>query len=83
VAFSALCQHMGCPVRYDPAAKELICPCHQSHYDPAVGGMVVIGPAELPLPRVMLEVDAHGNVYALGVAELVYGYASNLPGAGS
>lgn len=35
VAYSVLCQHMGCPVVYQPALGEFVCPCHQSRYDPA------------------------------------------------
>ncbi|MHB1956202.1 MAG: arsenate reductase (azurin) small subunit [Sulfobacillus sp.] len=78
VAYSALCQHMGCTVEYNPGAEEFICPCHQSHYDPSVSGMIVIGQAELPLPRVTLEIDTFGNIFATGVTELIYGYQKNL-----
>ena len=48
VAFSTLCQHMGCPVSYSAAEREFICPCHQSGYDYA--GRVVRGPAPRNLP---------------------------------
>ena len=34
VAFSILCQHMGCPVDYRRGAREFVCPCHQTRYDP-------------------------------------------------
>ncbi len=29
VAFSTLCQHMGCAVTYQRERRELVCPCHQ------------------------------------------------------
>ena len=78
VAYSALCQHMGCTVAYDAAKEELVCPCHQTRYDPAMSGMIVLGQAELPLPRVTLEVDSEGNIWATGVTGLIYGYRNNL-----
>jgi arsenite oxidase small subunit len=77
VAYSVLCQHMGCPVVYKPALGEFVCPCHQSRYDPGRLGSIVQGVAMLPLPRVLLEVS-NGNVLAVGVDGLVYGYRDNL-----
>lgn len=77
VAYSVLCQHMGCPVAYRPDTKDFLCPCHQSRYDPAREGVVVQGVAQRPLPRIALEVDG-GDVFAVGVDGLVYGYRTNL-----
>jgi arsenite oxidase small subunit len=77
VAFSILCQHMGCPVEYRPAEKDLLCPCHQSRYDPAREGVVVQGVSQRPLPRVALEIDGE-DVFAVGVDGLIYGYRDNL-----
>jgi arsenite oxidase small subunit len=77
VAFSTLCQHMGCPVAYDRARRELVCPCHQSRYDPERLGAIVQGVATRALPRVHLEVR-RGAVYAVGLDGLVYGYRTNL-----
>ena len=28
IALSSRCMHLGCPVRYVPAAERFICPCH-------------------------------------------------------
>ena len=78
VGYSLICQHMGCTVTFDPTTTEFICPCHQSRYDPTVDGMVVIGQAPLPLPRVALELDAKGDIYATEVTELIWGYRDNL-----
>lgn len=77
VAYSVLCQHMGCPVVYQPPLGEFVCPCHQSRYDPARLGSIVQGVAMLPLPRILLEVT-NGAVDAVGVDGLIYGYRDNL-----
>jgi arsenite oxidase small subunit len=77
VAFSSLCQHMGCPVGYDRRRRELVCPCHQTRYDPERLGSIIQGVATRALPRVRLEVR-RGAVYAVGVDGLIYGYRTNL-----
>jgi arsenite oxidase small subunit len=77
VAYSILCQHMGCPVEYRRKTREFVCPCHQSQYDPARLGSIIQGVALRPLPRVQLEVR-QGAVWAVGVDGLIYGYRSNL-----
>jgi arsenite oxidase small subunit len=77
VAFSILCQHMGCPVEYRSDEKDLLCPCHQSRYDPAREGIVVQGVSMRPLPRIALEIDGE-DIFAVGVEGLIYGYRNNL-----
>jgi arsenite oxidase small subunit len=77
VAFSTLCQHMGCPVVYSRSQREFVCPCHQSRYDAERLASIVQGVATRALPRVLLEVR-NGAVYAVGVDGLIYGYRSNL-----
>ena len=77
VAYSVLCQHMGCPVGYRAAEKDFLCGCHQSRYDPARNGVVVQGVSQRPLPRVALEIDGE-DIFAVGVDGLIYGYRSNL-----
>jgi arsenite oxidase small subunit len=71
VAFSQICQHLGCNVAYQsqgysggPAGK---CPCHGSVFDLLQSAKVVSGPSPLPLPRVQLEVDSLGNIFAKGM----------------
>ena len=33
VAITSRCAHLGCPVRWVPAAERFICPCHGGVYD--------------------------------------------------
>jgi Rieske Fe-S protein len=49
VALSSRCMHLGCPVRFTPAAGRFICPCHGGVYD--FRGMVSGGPPVRPLDR--------------------------------
>jgi len=48
-AFSAVCTHLGCLVKWESSAQEFRCPCHAAVFD-AEGG-VVSGPPPSPLPR--------------------------------
>jgi arsenite oxidase small subunit len=77
VAFSTLCQHMGCDVDYRSGPREFVCPCHQTRYDPERLAAIIEGVATRALPRVLLEVR-DGAVYAIGVDGLIYGYRTNL-----
>lgn len=47
-AFSKICTHQGCPVE-QIMEKEIVCPCHQSHFS-ITDGAPVSGPAQKPLP---------------------------------
>jgi len=67
VAYSRLCTHAGCPVAlYRAAARQLLCPCHQSVFDVVAGGAVVSGPADHALPRLPIAVTGDGTLVALG-----------------
>jgi len=77
VAYSTLCQHMGCPVGYVPDKRHFNCGCHQTQYDPAREGVVIQGVADRPLPRIALEVDGD-DIVATGVSGLIYGYRANV-----
>jgi Rieske Fe-S protein len=74
VAYSAICQHLGCPapaIAYyppgicpnnTPGGKTFYihCSCHGSTYDAANAAANLTGPAVLPLPQVILMAAASG-----------------------
>lgn len=74
VAYSAQCQHMGCPVEYRAETQDFFCGCHASRFDALRGGQAVDGPAPRGLPRITLEV-VDGEVFATAIDGLVYGFA--------
>lgn len=47
-AYSAICPHLGCLVKWERARKEFLCPCHAAIFNDK--GQVVSGPAPGPLP---------------------------------
>jgi Rieske Fe-S protein len=85
VAYSAICQHLGCPapaIAYYPpgtcpqtfpsnsnptGAFYIHCSCHGSTYDVTDSANNLTGPAVIPLPQVVLDVDTNGNIYAIGM----------------
>ena len=81
VAFSAICQHLGCPapnLAYyppgtcsgTPGGRDLYlhCACHGSTYDPTDAASNLTGPAILPLPQVTLEWNrSDDTIAAVGV----------------
>lgn len=81
VAFSAICQHLGCPAPaisyYPPGACPqspggqsfyIHCTCHGSTYDVTNGASNLTGPAVLPLPQVVLEWNTSDDtIWATGM----------------
>ena len=80
VAYSALCQHLGCVYGFQAAgtspkcnsgfqAKSPVgyCCCHGSVFDFLHKAQVVSGPSPRPQPQVILEVDSSGDIYAVGM----------------
>ena len=81
VAFSQVCQHLGCIWGYVPADGSPkcnssykatgpvgYCCCHGSVYDLVNGAAVIGGPSPRPEPQVTLEFDgATGDIYATGM----------------
>lgn len=55
VAYSAICTHKGCTV--EPSGQELVCPCHQSKFNPS-DGAVLGGPASAPLAKIAVHVKS-------------------------
>jgi arsenite oxidase small subunit len=80
VAFSQVCQHLGCIWGYVPTGKSPdvnksyvasapvgYCPCHGSIFDLTQNAKVIGGPSPRPQPQVTLEVDGSGNIFASGM----------------
>jgi Rieske Fe-S protein len=95
VAFSAICQHLGCPAPaihfYPPGMCPqtpgghpfyIHCTCHGSTYDATNGAANLTGPAVLPLPQVLLEWDpTDDTLYAVNeVGPPVNGHLDTLSG---
>lgn len=60
IALSTRCMHLGCPIRYVPAAERFICPCHGGVYN--FRGEVSGGPPVRPLDRFYTRVTADNRV---------------------
>ena len=57
VAFSAVCTHLGCTVKFEPAQNRIHCSCHGGVYDPHTGKNVS-GPPPKPLKAYKVNVGA-------------------------
>jgi arsenite oxidase small subunit len=77
VAYSSICTHLGCSVAWTPDTKVLSCPCHFSSFDPARGGIMVMGQATANLPQLILKISG-GDVVATGMRGLIWGRQTNL-----
>ena len=81
VAFSQVCQHLGCIWGYVPTGSSPKCDsgfkatgpvgyccCHGSVFDLSNGARVIDGPSPRPEPQVTLEYDnSNGDIYAIGM----------------
>ena len=85
VAYSQVCQHLGCFVRFTPATQSsgiegkdvFYCPCHGGYYDAATGA-ILAGPPLYSLPRVLLQYDeTTGDIVAYGMGPpVIFGKGS-------
>jgi cytochrome b6-f complex iron-sulfur subunit len=48
-AFSAVCTHLDCTVKYQPELQKIHCACHNGLYD--LNGQVISGPPPRPLDQ--------------------------------
>jgi cytochrome b6-f complex iron-sulfur subunit len=55
-AFSAICTHLGCVVRWQSAAGYIECPCHDGRFNSQTGS-VISGPPPGPLPPREVVID--------------------------
>ena len=59
-AFSKVCTHLGCLVKYDKERQLFICPCHAGIFD--LEGNVVSGPPPRPLQKFAVRVEGDNIV---------------------
>ena len=54
-AYSLICTHFGCIVKWMPAEKDFFCPCHAGRFGP--DGAVLSGPPPKPLTQLKVVKD--------------------------
>ncbi len=64
IAVSSRCMHVGCPVRWTPAAQRFICPCHGGVYN--IRGQVAGGPPVRPLDRFYTRLNSAAGLVEVG-----------------
>ncbi|MDG6939896.1 MAG: arsenate reductase (azurin) small subunit [Nitrososphaerota archaeon] len=80
VAFSSICQHLGCTPgllspgdsppcnsSYKAQFPMAYCCCHGSQYDLVQGAKVIGGPAPYNLPPVKLQIDSNNDIWAVAM----------------
>ena len=60
-AYSAVCTHFACLVKWNAGQQRLDCPCHDGYFS-AQDGSVVAGPPPAPLTALVAEV-VDGTIY--------------------
>jgi Rieske Fe-S protein len=60
-AYSAVCTHFACIVKWDPEINQIVCPCHAGFFDPD-DGSVISGPPPTPLKHLEIEI-IDGDIY--------------------
>jgi Rieske Fe-S protein len=66
VAYSAVCTHFACIVKWNPDSGMIECPCHEGYFDP-LDGSVISGPPPEGLPEIAVSID-EGTIYIGGEA---------------
>jgi len=56
IAYSAVCTHFACLVKWNPESGMLECPCHEGYFNPA-DGAVISGPPPEPLLEIRLFIE--------------------------
>ncbi|MBI4474027.1 MAG: Rieske (2Fe-2S) protein, partial [Acidobacteria bacterium] len=54
-AFNQNCTHLACPVFFEAAVNQLVCPCHKGFFS-AEDGRVIAGPPKRPLEKIDVSV---------------------------
>jgi Rieske Fe-S protein len=66
VAYSAVCTHFACLVKWNPDSGRLECPCHDGYFNP-IDGSVISGPPPSPLTPIAV-FSQDGNLMIGGEA---------------
>jgi Rieske Fe-S protein len=66
IAYSAVCTHFACIVKWNPESGMIECPCHEGYFDPA-DGSVITGPPPEPLAEISVNID-EGTIFIGGEA---------------
>lgn len=56
-AYSLVCTHLGCIVKWEAENKQFHCPCHAGYFDE--NGDVISGPPPRPLAKFVLAVEGN------------------------
>jgi Rieske Fe-S protein len=65
-AYSAVCTHFACIVKWEPENNQITCPCHAGFFDP-LDGSVISGPPPEALTPIPIEI-VNGDIYIGGAA---------------
>jgi Rieske Fe-S protein len=65
-AYSAVCTHFACIVKWDPETEEIYCPCHEGYFEPLEGN-VIFGPPPSALEKISLRIE-NGEIFIGGSA---------------
>ncbi|MEJ2710272.1 MAG: Rieske (2Fe-2S) protein [Anaerolineales bacterium] len=63
-AYSAVCTHFACIVKWDPESEQIVCPCHDGFFDP-LDGSVLAGPPPTALEALPVKVE-DGQIFVGG-----------------
>lgn len=69
--FDVTCTHLGCQVGWIKGERKMGPSCHGARFSP-IDGTVLGGPPPRPQPKIQLEIDENGEIFANG-------YESGLP----
>ena len=81
-AYSAICTHLGCTVRFSEEAmaaapySHIHCPCHAGMFDPRRGAVVISGPPPRPLPQLAIKTNDADELVAAGTFQQPIGVAT-------
>jgi cytochrome b6-f complex iron-sulfur subunit len=63
-AYSAVCTHFACLVKWNKEEQGFVCPCHDAKFDP-IDGHVIHGPTSIPLKSIQVNI-VNGEIYIGG-----------------